>query len=562
MQKYSEFIGGGAVFGDHEELRRNIPTLLKSLSYQRFLNLIPMNSIKFLRIILIFFIISCIISAFFSFFLYFKVVTLKGPNSTGEAGKVYYAHKFQLGENFLASGKTPPYYPAVHGVLLHSSVGAIGRLVGADIEDLYYIGRSITSLFTLISLLIVFIICQKFMGDFRWSLLSLALFLAPFRLQQFASSYRPDHWILCLSLLSCLICIRQPGTAWFCLLAVIPTMSYLIKAPGIIISICIFLSFIIYQRYKAALVYALSSALFFLATIFFLQWVTHGLFAFAFIGGMKAGFSVRNAISSFNYPTIWLPILMVPAICGYLIRHSNVRKENLRIVLVFWGVETFVALVTATRYGSYVYYFLQAYAYSTIFFILWVRTKYNEFINKKALRKVNIINFIIILIAGTLFILIPLIPLVKNLPFPTIDRAVVDTLSYGKERHQLADLINKNDLKCYSNDAGLNVLLNKSMIIYPYVQHLMFISGYLDKQLFFDQIREHKFNLIILTRHSWSWQGITQFPKGFFPLLHKYYRPLETNSSLRYLIYIPKFDPNSLKIETSLREALLPKYGM
>ena len=410
--------------------------------------------------------------------------------------------------------------------------------VGADIEDLYYIGRLISTLAALLSLLVIFFICQRLVGDSKWSLLCIALFLAPFHLHQFASSFRPDHWLLCLSLLSCFICLRRPKGALFCLLVVLPTISYLIKAPGIIIAGCIFFSFVVDRRYKAALLYILSSAVFLIITVVFLQWSTQGLFFSAFLGGVKTSFSIRNTLSSFNYSSIWLPILMVPMIYVYLSRHSNIGEEDLRIIVAFWAVETLVALVTASRNGSNVYYFLQAYAYATFFFICWLHTKYVQFANRRALPKFDKVILFIILTVGTVFIIIPL---GRYLPFPIIDDAVYITLYYGKDRHEMEDWINKNDFKCYSDDDGLNVLLKKPMVIYPYVQHLLFLSGYLDKEIFFDQIRQHRFDLIVLTDHpNWSWQGITKFPKEFFPLVHKYYKPLKTISPSRYSIYVPK----------------------
>jgi hypothetical protein len=514
-----------------------------------------MLSIKTFRILLIFFFFSCIISTLFTLFLYLRAISLDGPNSTGEAGKVYYAHKFQMGENILSDGKTPPYYPAFHGILLHASVGEIGRLLGANIDDLYYIGRSISTLAALLSLLIIFIICQRLLGDYKWAFLALPLFLAPFRLQQFASSYRPDHWIICISLLSCLICLRRPRGAWVFLLAVLPTISYLIKAPGVIIAGCIFFSFLVDKRYKVALLYAFCSGAFLLITLGFLQWITEGLFWAAFLGGVKTGFSVSNILAAINYPTIWFPILMVPIIYVYLYKHSNIEKMDLLIILIFWGVETLLALVTSGRYGSYFYYFLQSYAYGTIFFICWLCSAWHQVANNIALSRFNKISLFTILFIGAFLIITP-IKRYKNL-----DDAISLTLYFGKHRHSIAEFLNQNSLKCYSDDPGLNVLLNNPVVLYPYLQNVLFRSGYLDKQSFLEQIRRGEFDIIILTGRNWSYQGITQFPEEFMPLVDKYYQPLPRDPARRYSFYLPKYAISSKASKIFLLKAFLSKSG-
>jgi len=75
-----------------------------------------------------------------------------GENTVGEAGKVFYAERVLAGELPFLPGESPPYYPAVHGVLLHASVGAIGKLLSLPHTDLYFVGRGISLLFTLASL--------------------------------------------------------------------------------------------------------------------------------------------------------------------------------------------------------------------------------------------------------------------------------------------------------------------------------------------------------------------------------------------------------------------------
>jgi len=70
-----------------------------------------------------------------------------GPNTVGEAGKVYYAKNFIEGRSIFSSGETAPFYPSFHGALLHSMVGVVGRLFQLETNCLYYIGRGISIFF-------------------------------------------------------------------------------------------------------------------------------------------------------------------------------------------------------------------------------------------------------------------------------------------------------------------------------------------------------------------------------------------------------------------------------
>jgi hypothetical protein len=184
-----------------------------------------------------------------------------------------------------------------------------------------------------------------------------------------------------------------------------------------------------------------------------------------------------------------------------------------------------------------------SYTYSTIIVTYWIQDVCKKLTNKKYRPRLILVSIFVVLIAGSGF---TLYSLTKKVPIQYIDGAIGNTLRFGNERSQLANWINKKSVKCYSDDGGLNVLLKKPMVIYPYVQNLLFITGYLDKQSFFDQIRRQKIDLIILTTNRpWIWQGITQFPKEFIPLVKKFYKPAKLKYSKsklysKYLIFIPK----------------------
>jgi hypothetical protein len=73
-------------------------------------------------------------------------------NTLGEAGKVYYAHRFQTGRTIFEAGDQPPFYPSMHGALLHAAVGMIGRLFDLPMGSLYGVGRAISIVMTLLAL--------------------------------------------------------------------------------------------------------------------------------------------------------------------------------------------------------------------------------------------------------------------------------------------------------------------------------------------------------------------------------------------------------------------------
>ncbi len=310
-------------------------------------------------------------------------------NTHGEAGKVFYAKMAMAGEAPFTTAQKPPFYPAVHGPLMHSTVGVIGRALDADVLQLYFIGRGISLLATLGALILAGVLAWRLKAHWLAALVGLLLFFGPTQMVRHSISYRPDNWNLLLSVLACYL-VAAHGRRWWALAlaCVLPVIAFYIKAPGLGIAGAVVLALSAQRQWVAGLVCGVMSAVLMVGSFFAVNWLSGGLFLQGLHEGMDVPFSLAFPyhILAYNYP-MWLALLLPVLLIGrpwsrdtpeqtasaddtgeHKPEEDRVGRTR-RTVLAFWGVSLLVAIAAATRHGANNYYFIAPYTYGTILLV-------------------------------------------------------------------------------------------------------------------------------------------------------------------------------------------------
>jgi hypothetical protein len=495
---------------------------------------LPLNPTPFIvkTILCLFFIVIGFNSAITTYKL-FNSLFVSGPNTIGEGGKVYYAHRFQSGKSIFSNGASPPYYPAVHGALLHASIGFLGKIFSLSINQLFIAGRVVSLLCSLLSIIFAALILRSLNLGPLWFWLALIVYIAPYQVQQHAVSYRPDNWILFLAVLACYLRIKLPTShlSYFALIC-IPLVAFLIKAPGVYICGAVIISFWFQHQWKVGFGYGLITVIIFGIIIIFLQILSKGAFLDAFFSGMSVKFSLNNSFSTFISTYIWIPILL-PA---FIIRQSSNLagngQEKLSVIFSFWLVSLIGGFLFSTRTGSAAYYFLDSYTFGSILFIYWLASTVSKNFLKKAGFGLTICALIIMLILQTLWNL--------HNSVAYIDIAVTRAERFAKDRSELANWVNSKHWQCYSDDPGLNVLLDYPFVILPMTQSILIDSGALEINTLLEPVIRQEHDIIILTGKSWSYRGISNLPSSFFEEVRRNYEVTKIKPETNYVVMLPK----------------------
>ncbi|BBM87422.1 glycosyltransferase family 39 protein [Candidatus Uabimicrobium amorphum] len=440
-------------------------------------------------------------------------------NSIGEDGKVFFAKKFQQGQLPFANGEHPPYYPSFHGVLTHVSVGMIGRFFKCSTQDLYYVGRFISVLGLLLSLLLVFKILSELDVKPLFMFAAVVLLMAPGAMHALATSYRPDYWINAIYLLIYYLVCHKKSAKYEVLTIVLIVVAYLIKPTGIIFLGAFLLVLLFRQHWRKVLGYSLLFVVVLGATVFAMQHYSGGMFLSSFAHGMNVPFSLRNALKFFvKHTLLYLTLLPVFAV-------FSLRSEKMLYLLVFWSVSLAGAVLTSMRSGVGLNYYLSTFYFTVIIIAYWFKDIDFRNLSQEAF---PFIGFFLLWLIITM--ILPTYGIFKHTPHS----AVATTLKFGKERQKIAQWINSEGFICFSDDAGLNLLLSKPQILYPILLNQFIKSRSLSKEHFLEPIKKQKYDFVVLT--SWRTQHIDDIPDYFFAELEKYYVRTNLEFKTSYIV--------------------------
>lgn len=460
--------------------------------------------------------------------------SLPGPNSLGEAGKVYFAAQVMEGRLPFASGLSAPYYPSIHGVLIHALVGGIGALARLDVTGLYYAGRTVSVAATAGACVLFWRLGHRLTSFSSLVALGLLLWMGSYELFQHSASYRPDNWLLLISLLACwMVATAKPTRTVLVTLALLPAAAFHIKATGLAVGAAVVLGLWVRHGPRSALAVAAGQTGLLTLSVVGLQWVSGG----EYLAGLRAAtgvdFAFIHALSSLWAPAdqaiplmVAAPLLVLPQLFAGWARAGDHgegdRRDVLRVVTVFWAVTLVAYFTAASRAGSNTYYFLEPGAYGTL---LAVGALDRLRRSGAQIRERGGLRLLLALLVG-------LIPASTNLYYwmragrnmvGVSNNAVERTERVGSARFRLAKQLEDTGMSCLTDDPGLNVLLRKPRVIYPYLQSQMMKSGILPTDLRIARIRHRTYDCIVISGRGWSYQGTTSLPDSFFRAVRERY---------------------------------------
>lgn len=442
-----------------------------------------------------------------------------GPNTVGEAGKVYFASRIQDGRSPFADGGSPPYYPSVHGVLTHTSVGGIGWLLRASPNVLYQLGRLVSVLTTAVALVLLADLGRRLAIPAKWLAGGLLLWIGTYDLVAHTVSYRPDNWLLFLGALACwIVSVRPNGVVTFVVLALLPSLAFHVKSTGVAITGAIVASLALQGRARMGLALGGIQIAVLLLTIQMLNVCSDG----SYVAGLQG--IGRVPASAWNVLLVLVPdpvipwILVLPVVwLRPLLRRDVERSSVLVPLLAFWGITGLVYGLAAARSGSNTYYFLEPATYGLLLVLARIGSR----------RALGTIDATVSVrpVALTLITAFLALPTALSLAVRGrgADVELYRTERLGRTRARLAERINKAGLYCYSDDPGLNVLLDKPAVIYPLLQMQMVEAATLPRETLLGPVERKEFDCVALSGVRWRYHGLLVPSESFVSAVKRAY---------------------------------------
>lgn len=468
---------------------------------------------------------------------YLHALMVAGPNTVGEAGKVYFAHRFQIGESMFATANSPPYYPSFHGPLLHSLVGAVGQIAGASIIDLYGIGRTISVLATVVSFALAGLMFRQLGTNSWWAIVVAVACLGMRDTFHHTVSFRPDNWILCLTALACYVMMAFSEKRWGVALATgIAVVAFFVKPTGISIAGGIVGVLLLQTRLQAAIATGIGTVVATASIALLINLASLGAYFEAMDQARGVPFRLGMLTTCLNQPTTWVPlltpVLLIPAIWG---RPGSQSESGVLTMIVFWLVSFIAACVAATRLGSNPYYMVSPVFLGVILTCHWLSLNIRE--SRWSWKAAALI-----VIAGVTFVPATLGRLYYSLILnaPLQDISVELTEHFGDERPLLASMANDLQQPVYSDDPGLNVLLDRPGILHPMLVSMMVAQGSFDEQVLLETVRKRQYGMIVLTGSDWQWeyQGLVPVSDAMLLEIGRNYRRVLPN--MKYIVMVPR----------------------
>ena len=454
-----------------------------------------------------------------------KAAVAAGPNTVGEAGKVFFAKRVQHGDSTFLDGREPPYYPSVHGALFHAVVGMAGRVAGATPIALYYIGRSISIAATIGALIVAGLMLRQLRVGWIWVATTCIVFFAVRPVVGHTVSYRPDHWVLGFSILTCYLLMTR-GDRWWTLglAAIFPVVAFFMKATGIAILIATLVVLLVNRRWRSAAIYAAVSVFVLLATIILVNLASGGAFVSGLRTGVNVPFTFALVLRSLDVPQLWLP-LIVPVFLLFLpVAPDDRRSDKRNVIIVFWLVTLVYGMISAARLGSNSYYYVESFTYALVLTVSWIADEWQSSTKPSAGSSSAIAVLIVLFSVQTLS------EGIRYRQNPITDPALMETLLFGDDRNVIAREVNNRGMRCFSDDPGLNVLFNDPMIIDPMVQSHLIVGGSLDMNTMVDPVVQRAYDLIVLTRRRWHYHDTPHLPTEFIEAVEQHYAAIDNGT--------------------------------
>lgn len=480
--------------------------------------------------------IVLLVSAAITISLIVRSAAIPGPNTVGEAGKVWYAQRISEGKDIFLPADQPPFYPPMHGLLHYAVVASIGD--GLDLEPLhlYFVGRTISLICTIGAVFLAVLILKKLKVGWRWRVLAILILSSYYPILQHTASYRPDNWLLFLSISACYLLISESNRLAFPVVIVLPALAFAIKATGLTIAVATVAYLAMRRQWRQMGVYAILSAVILFSMLMCIHWFSEGQYGLAFSSGLEVDYSVKYALMAVLQPIVIFvtvaPLLSIGHVWPIPPIPSKHQKAFLA-VFVFCIVELICNFCFSMRGGSNTYYFISAYFFGTILLVNWLSLIASP--QSEAHRGS--------LILGLILLLLQLSHVANHARVPSgEDVAALKTKMYADDRSTTARFINGKQWTCLSDDAGLNVLLERPLLIYPLRYQLMMESRVKKNPMIMGMIAEKKADIVVLTELRWSYHGKMNMPQSLLSQIDRHYVKKKLIENVKYTIFVPRVD--------------------
>ncbi|HSG50112.1 MAG TPA: hypothetical protein VLA43_19965, partial [Longimicrobiales bacterium] len=380
--------------------------------------------------------------------------TAPGPNTVGEAGKVYFAHRIQTGLPAFADAGAPPYYPSFHGALLHATVGYLGKLLDASISQLYPVGRWISLGLTLSAVGLMTGLGRALRLPPVGVGVTLILWSSCYALLHHSVSYRPDNWLLAVGALACwLMVARGERRSTLVILAVLPAVGFHLKATALVMVAAIGLAHLLQGKWRRAILLGLVQIGIIGASVAILDGLTDGAYLAGLrgAGGVPGGprYLLVSLFAAGPLAAIWL---FGPLVLGTFSRRAAVGDTESRALVVvasFWLVTLVGYGLAAMRAGSYAYYFLEPASFGALLVVHAVRA-----LSPGEGGAPHRTAAAATVLAAMLVLAVPMVARYAE-GARGITMAQVRTERLASHREALAARVNDREATCYSDDPGL-----------------------------------------------------------------------------------------------------------
>lgn len=260
-----------------------------------------------------------------------------------------------------------------------------------------------------------------------------------------------------------------------------------------------------------------------------LQFLSAGQFAAGLFSAAQSPAGLPYLTALLGQSQYWLPLFFPICLLAWRRRTEEPERRVGRVLVAFWLSSLCMAILSALRAGSNLYYFVEPYTYGVLLVTVWASRSWPVHGWMRLGRRPALAGLCL------LFCLHTVQPWLYLLVARPVDATVTVSRRVGAERALWAELINREGWHCYSDDAALNVMLDRPAVIYPLIQHLQLLARRLSADDVLRPVAKREYDLVLLTGLTQRYRGIDSVPPALAHALRTHYERMALDS--KYQVY-------------------------
>jgi hypothetical protein len=272
------------------------------------------------------------------------------PNSV----MVYHAREFQNGHPIYRDFRERPHVLCLYGPLSYVLPGWVGRWFDADEFTMFRIGRVLSILATLGSIVTVLLLLRhEHVGPGLIVLMTLIYVAAD---PHWPAAFRPDPWVTLCVLLGLLVCVLLRKSHWLALSLPFFVAAFLFKQSAVVAPVAITIWLVLDRRRGTAVFFAALALIGYGAAFLITNHLTGGLYYLNAFTGMKANVTLGN-LSTVVGETVLRPCL-IPLGLGLAGVVRRWRARDFDVYSLYFVLSFCMASAGTIRDGSAHNYFV------------------------------------------------------------------------------------------------------------------------------------------------------------------------------------------------------------